>query len=74
MNYSLYLSQFLTSRIEEHEEDFSAVKCNIVNPFNEDKQEFSQLSLKVGHYLSYMIVPRIRSLKNFKKVLSIINN
>ena len=64
MNYSLYLSQFLTSRIEEHEEDFSAVKCNIVNPFNEDKQEFSQLSLKVGHYLSYMIVPR--SLKNFK--------
>ena len=55
MNYSLYLNQFLTSRIEEHEEDYSAVKCNIVNPFNEEKQEFCQLSIKVGQYLSKMI-------------------
>ena len=48
MNYSLYLTQFLQTSLEDHEEEHPSVPCNIYNPFTDDRQEFSQLSVKVN--------------------------
>lgn len=46
MNYSLYLTQFLQTSIEDHEEEYPSLSCNIFNPFTDDKQEFNQLTLQ----------------------------
>jgi len=46
-NYSLYLIQFLNSKIEDFEEEENlTVKPNIFNPFNDEKQEFNQLDIQ----------------------------
>jgi len=46
-NYSLYLIQFLNSKLEEfEEEDNLSVKPNIFNPFTDEKQEFNQLDVQ----------------------------
>ena len=46
-NYSLYLIQFLNSKLEDFEEEENlSVKPNIFNPFTDEKQEFNQLDVQ----------------------------